>query len=166
MSKILALKDQYDQYKDQYKQCIRKGDIHQLKRLKRLAPIPFFAGDWAAERGELDMLEFIVSNQEAPTMRHCMYTGWWSRQSVNNVARNGDWEIIKFIHNNGGDISKSADWAAWSGNFPMFKWIMENGGEITHFAADLAAQHGHLEMLKHITSIQMYWSTSLRKKAH
>ena len=82
--------------------------------------------------------------------------------SINNAAKRGHLEVIKWLHYNRSEgcttkalSLKAMDLAAENGHLEVVKWLHHNRSEgCTTDAMNRAAKYGHLEVVKFLKSIK------------
>jgi len=96
--------------------------------------------DWAARRGHLMLLQWLLLNTEEGCTTYAM----------DLAARNGHMNVLSWLHSNGlgGCTSAAADWAAFKGRLNIIKWLYENtGSRCSEHATMIAAGNGDMETL-------------------
>lgn len=74
-----------------------------------------------------------------------------STKLMNLIARNGHLAVLKWLYKNTHsrcDHRMILCWVAMTGHLDVFAWLYKKGAHCSQFILNLAAEHGHLHILK------------------
>ncbi len=77
-----------------------------------------------------------------------------SKLNIDLAAKNGDIELVKFLHSIGAECTTYAmDVASQNGHLEVVKFLHSIGAKCTRWAMNMACIYGHLEVIKFLHSI-------------
>lgn len=105
-----------------------------------LRPIHTTAPDWAARKGHLQLLRWLLHDESEVCTTYAM----------DFAARNGHFEVLRWLHNRGEMCTDAAaNWAAFQGHTRILSWLYAHTpARCCELATMHAAGRGDMEMLE------------------
>lgn len=111
------------------------------------------APDWAARKGHLQLLQWLLHNTDEGCTTYAM----------DFAARNGHFDVLVWLHRNRaeGCTNAAADWAAFKGHLHILQWLYENtASRCSDLATSRAAARGDSGTLEWLVSRGVWCSPS------
>jgi ankyrin repeat protein len=136
----------------------RYGHLDVVKYLvEKNANIGKFAVAWAAEFGSLDIVKYLLGDEvndkegniiKLPKSKNPADT----KYGIRNAGQNGYFDIVKYLFEKGADIDdRAVRNAIEKGNLHIVNYLIEKGAKVeVDDEFSLAAQNGHLDILKYL----------------
>lgn len=127
--------------------------LHEIKNPEE--QLSFYGPLEACRHGAIKILDCMMMRKYKYNI-HPQFCGYVA-------CERNQFETLKFIFSHfHKEIELNTSWtyaAAWRGNIEMFKWLVEKGCDVsTPFITKVAAQHGHVEILKYAHEINLpHW---------